>query len=767
MQLAEPFHSLDQEAWSYRFGDRARAADLSLRIIALAAPGSVNEAVGQFHRAWWAMYAGHADYEPALARAEALFAVHGHSNGLADCRDIRAQSAWLMGNAKEAFALTIKTLQESSAARHAIARYVTHNLKGLCEWDLGDLDAALRSLVTALHETERTGEIVLEANALGNLGGFQLDVFNVDAAEAHTLRGMALMAQTPSSTVWLTCAVNHMLALDAQGKHDAACAQARRLLEQVDHFPAPKRRSYHTKIAGVFVHGGQFESAREHLAIADAIPRAESATTEWLAVTAELMNHDGRFEAARELIETRALGASVGPYADVPQDLMHLYRVATNTCKSLGDFEAALKYQELAFARYEELMGRAARAKRIMIEIEQDVERTARQRDDALTRQRVAELEQQRLTEVNAALEQASEARSRFLAMASHDLRQPIHALALYLAALREDVDASGPRELVLRANRTVESLATMFDELLDLSRLEAGAITADPRACNIGGVVTRLAEEYRARAPSGLELALRLPRSAVSNTVHAVTDPLLFERVLRNLIDNALKYTATGRVLLAVRKRGGAWRVEVRDNGLGIAPPDLDRIFEEFFQVSASETSHGLGLGLAIVHRLCLLLDHKVDVRSQVRKGSVFSVTLPRAENSPSTVLESPARSDASLNIVLIEDDVDVRESMRILLTRWGHRVVAAENGDELATAPSFTPDAIVADLRLSAGRSGIEEIASLRRRWGQRVPALVVTGESNAERLRAIHASGLPWLAKPVRPIRLRSWLAGVRTR
>jgi signal transduction histidine kinase len=766
MQLQEPIVSLDQEAWSCRYGDRSRAGELALQIIALADAGSAAEAVGRFHRASWALYAGHADLEPSLARAEQLFTQHGLPDELANCRDIRAQAALMAGDAAQGLALTRTTLAEATSERRPLARYITNNLKGLCEWDLGDLDAALRSFVMALHETERTGEAVLEANALGNLGGFQLDVFNADAALAHTARGMALMASAPHSTVWLTCAVNHMLALDALGKHADAAAQAQVLLAQEAHFPPGKRRSYHTKIAGVFMHAGEPDRARAHLARANSHGSADAPTTEWLAVTAELMHHEQRFRQARDLIETRALGASVGPYADVPQDLMQLYRVATNVCKAEGDFEAALRYQELAFARYEELMGRAARAKRIVIEIEQDVERTARQRDEALTRQRVAELEQLRLAEVNAALEQASQARSRFLAMASHDLRQPIHALALYLAALREDVDTPGPRELVVRASRTVDSLANMFEELLDLSRLEAGTVVAEPRPCSLYALVTRLAEEYRARAPEGLELVVHIPKHNKHEAGDALTDPLLAERILRNLIDNAVKYTGRGRVLLAIRRHEHNWRVEVRDNGPGIGEADCARIFEEFYQVSATETAQGLGLGLAIVHRLCRLLGHPIEVRSRLGVGSVFAVTIPRSERAAEAVAEVLPRGEASLNLVLIDDDAEVRDSMHMLLTRWGHRVAAAADTGELVLSQGFVPDAIVADLRLAAGRSGIDEIAHLRSRLGQHLPALVVTGESDAERLRAIQASGLPWLAKPVRPVRLRSWLAGVRT-
>jgi signal transduction histidine kinase/CheY-like chemotaxis protein len=767
MHLSESIHELDAIAWSHRFGDRPLAGEVALAILRQAARGSVDEAVGHFHRAWWALVPAHPDLLPELARAEALFAENECVAGVADCLALRAQVAWSAGDALESARLARQALalteHHQASVERPLAQYAVFNMLALSEWDLGDFDNALRSFARALQMAEKSGGAGVQAQAHGNLGGFHLDLFNLEAAAAHAQRGVQLIAHIPQSSMWLSCAVNHMLALSVLGKHAEACTVAAQLLAQESHFPTPKRKAYQTKLAGVFFQAGDVARARHHLQLANALGGVTT-TTEWLTISAQLLNHDGDPAAARALIEGRILGESEGPYADVPQDLLHLYQTATQSCKALGDFEAALKYQELAFARHEELVGRAARAKRIAIEIEQQVERTARQRDEALMRQRVAELEQQRLGEVNASLEQANQARSRFLVMASHDIRQPLHALALYLAALREEAQGSVTQDLVQKANRTVDSLTLMFDELLDLSRLEAGAISPDRKVFDLRKLVLRLAEEYATRAKPGLEVAIRLPRKTLR--IGTLTDALLIERVLRNLIDNAVKYTPQGCVLIAVRQRQSAWRIEVRDNGPGIAPENQARIFEDFFQVESRQSTQGLGLGLAIVYRLCVLLGHPLELLTAVGKGSSFCVELPR-RLLPGARRSALLQSDSPLRIVLMDDDVDVRDSMRALLTQWGHDASAGRNAEELIAESRDTrgPDAIIADLRLDQGLDGMTEIMRLRRYWQREIPALVVTGESDPMQLRALHTAGYAWLAKPVRLVRLRGWLATVK--
>jgi hypothetical protein len=221
--------------------------------------------------------------------------------------------------------------------------------------------------------------------------------------------------------------------------------------------------------------------------------------------------------------------------------------------------------------------------------------------------------------------------------------------------------------------------------------------------------------------------------------------------------------------VLLALRRRGDAWCVEVWDSGPGIARADRQRIFEEFYRVGGEQRVEGLGLGLAIVRRLALLLGHPLRLDSRPGVGSRFSVELasargPERGSGPAAAKDGPA----GLTVGVVDDDPELRASLALLLRAWGHEPVSAEHVDALALHGAAAPlDALVVDWRLGAGRTGADEAARLRARLGQDLPVLVITGETSADALRALEASGLPWLPKPLRAGRLRSWVAGLRPR
>jgi CheY-like chemotaxis protein/anti-sigma regulatory factor (Ser/Thr protein kinase) len=249
-----------------------------------------------------------------------------------------------------------------------------------------------------------------------------------------------------------------------------------------------------------------------------------------------------------------------------------------------------------------------------------------------------------------------------------------------------------------------------------------------------------------------------------------------LLEGCLRNLIDNALKYTPQGGVL--VRWRPGAatpatWRIEVRDTGPGIAPAQQTRVFEEFFQIDNPERdrSKGLGLGLSIVQRTVRLLGHRLSLRSVPGRGCCFTLEVPRIapnEALPVSALLDDGAAVSPLELAVIDDDAMVRDSLAQLLVRWGHSVHQGADVDEVLAQwqargrPAL--DAAIVDLRLRAGRTGLEAIAELRQAAGERLPALVITGDTAPDRLRLLVQAGQAWLPKPLMPMRLRSWLQGL---
>jgi signal transduction histidine kinase/CheY-like chemotaxis protein len=367
------------------------------------------------------------------------------------------------------------------------------------------------------------------------------------------------------------------------------------------------------------------------------------------------------------------------------------------------------------------------------------------------------------------AAEQANRAKSSFLAAASHDLRQPMHALGLYLATLRSQPLGAAQRELTERMAGSVAALESMFDSLLDISRMDAGVVVPEPRVFDVGALVQRLAGDFAAEAERrGLRLSVRV--GAAPRELRAFTDPLLLERVLRNLLANAVKYTTAGGVLVSCRPRRGpppCWRIEVWDTGIGIPAHEQARVFDEFYQVGnpARERRAGLGIGLSVVRRLTGLLRLPLALRSQPGRGSRFGVDVPAttAPESP-TVEAAAAGSVAGLGVAVIEDDLEVRDGMQRLLADWGCRVAAGASADEVersAQAQALTIGAVIADLRLRGGRDGIGEIEALRQRRRPALPALLVSGDSAPDRVALMQHSGLPWLAKPVSAARLRSWL------
>ncbi|MGC4093012.1 MAG: hybrid sensor histidine kinase/response regulator [Polyangiaceae bacterium] len=361
--------------------------------------------------------------------------------------------------------------------------------------------------------------------------------------------------------------------------------------------------------------------------------------------------------------------------------------------------------------------------------------------------------------------EAANQEKSRFLAAASHDLRQPVHALGLFTAAARRARSDDERREIVGHIESSVASLSALFDSLLEVSRIDSGSLPARIERVPLRPLFALLEAEYRDEAAhKGLRFRARTP------AVTLRTDPVLLERMLRNLLSNALRYTERGGVLLACRRRGGAARVEVWDSGVGIAPEHRARVFAEFYQVDNPQRDRrrGVGLGLSIVARLSGLLEHPLGVASRVGHGSCFSLTIPLWQKTVagSTSATPEPHDSALLGVVVavIDDEPEILSALGLLLKQYGCVAVLAASGD-LALAElqrrELGPDLVLSDFRLGGREDGLGLIRRFRSEYGPTLPAAIVSGDVPPERLREIEASGVTLLKKPVSDERLRQAL------
>jgi signal transduction histidine kinase/CheY-like chemotaxis protein len=380
--------------------------------------------------------------------------------------------------------------------------------------------------------------------------------------------------------------------------------------------------------------------------------------------------------------------------------------------------------------------------------------------------QDVHEGQEARIRERTQELATANQAKTRFLAVASHDLRQPIHALALFVGELNAIDLPPEAAPLALRIERSVDALEVLLEALLDLSKLDIGAVAVEPRGIALQPLLERLAAQFRLQAA---DKGLRIVQ--VSTSAWVRSDPLLLERILLNLISNALHYTRRGRIVIGCRSRGAEVDIVVADSGIGIAADHLPKVFDEFFRGAAAGTeSHaGLGLGLAIVKRLSVVLCHQVSIDSCAGKGTVVRVRVPRAapQALPGPVLAPDATPTAAdvlrrRRVLVIDDETQAREAMRGLLARWGCDVETASNGDgAISSARRRPPDIVLCDLRLAGEERGIEVVASLRRHCQPGAAFVFVTGESAPELIAAARGTGHLLLSKPLAPAKLRAAL------
>ena len=368
-----------------------------------------------------------------------------------------------------------------------------------------------------------------------------------------------------------------------------------------------------------------------------------------------------------------------------------------------------------------------------------------------------------------AEIERLSGEKTRLFAAANHDLRQPLHALSLFASSLAGELNDPVARERLSHMRRAITSLETSFNLMLDISRLDSGVTEPVREPLALAPIFRTLNERFAEDAR-----VKRVSMRFAPTDAWVMGDPEMLDRLLGNLVDNAIKYTQTGSIWIGARRRahGGAWLVEVRDSGIGISPDLQTRIFEEFFQINNAgrDRGRGLGLGLSIVQRLARTLGYALTLRSAPGRGSTFAVRMPACAPviaAPSDVAR-PSEPLPPLNarVLVLDDEHAVRIGMEAVLRQWSCSVVTAADQDELerqlaATPPDAPFDLLIADMRLTGAQDGLQIAHSVLARKKIR-HVLLLTGEVTPETLTRIKDSGLPFMFKPADSARLRAAIA-----
>lgn len=386
---------------------------------------------------------------------------------------------------------------------------------------------------------------------------------------------------------------------------------------------------------------------------------------------------------------------------------------------------------------------------------------------DGRVRSRTEELTalMHRLERSNAALQAAKEeaeranlSKTRFLAAASHDLLQPLNAARLSSSALASLPLPDAGRTLAGQIERGLQTIEDLIKTLLDISKLDAGVVTPNPVPLHLPTALAEVADDFRPAAErKGLRLVLRCADIAVES------DPLLLQRILRNLVSNAVRYTHRGGILLAGRRRGDGAEVAVIDTGCGIAEAERDLIFEEFYRGGGAAGVEGLGLGLAIVRRMAAALNHPLRLRSRPGHGSTFRLKLPPAQ-APAVEAASPAPPVAHFDgahVLVVENEPASRAALAQLLQSWGY-VVTASDGQGVLEEVGGPPDIVLADYHLDAGLTGLNVLAGLRAAGRRDLPCVMMSADHSAELANRIQGAGCELMRKPVKPARLRAILS-----
>jgi len=362
--------------------------------------------------------------------------------------------------------------------------------------------------------------------------------------------------------------------------------------------------------------------------------------------------------------------------------------------------------------------------------------------------------------------ERANKAKSVFLASASHDLRQPLNAMQMYIAALQSKVKDKEILRIIEDINSVSISTARLLNALLDVSELEVGAIKPRKEVFSVNNILISIFQSFLPLAKDK-ELDFRV----VPSSLYVESDPALLERILGNFMSNAIRYTDKGSVLIGCRKRGDKVSIEVWDTGCGISDDQMSLIYEDFYQVENKERDRGkgLGLGLALAKRLADSIKHTIDSKSRLGSGSYFSVNVDLAENKAEINNDEILMNIMNLsgiNILLVEDDIDVLKATKQLLESWGCKVKTARNKDEVMNLidedPYTNPDIILADNRLPGDASGIDITYLIQEKLQTSIPCVIMTGDVERSHVQSIIDQGFPVLLKPIQPAKFRAMLS-----
>ena len=359
--------------------------------------------------------------------------------------------------------------------------------------------------------------------------------------------------------------------------------------------------------------------------------------------------------------------------------------------------------------------------------------------------------------------EKSVEDKNRFLAAASHDLRQPLHTVNLLLSALNNQVNSQKGKDLLDGASNAMTALSNSFKSLLDVSKLDAGVVEVNVSNVPLHVLIDSLLLEFKSTAEhKNIEL------SSFAPSCYAYSDPTLLERILRNLISNAVKYTNKGAVSIVIKLVDESINVEIIDTGVGIPEDEQENIFSEYYQLDNPERDRnkGFGLGLAISKRLCDLLEIPLSIESKVGSGSTFSLVLQQGETiEPLSTPESASHNIANSNILVIDDDLSILYGMEKVLADWGCRALSADSEESaLALLQKSTGkvDLILADYRLRNGKNGVDACLNLIQEFNLSIPSIIVTGDTSPERLKEVTQSGFRILHKPVKTKELKEAIA-----
>jgi len=364
------------------------------------------------------------------------------------------------------------------------------------------------------------------------------------------------------------------------------------------------------------------------------------------------------------------------------------------------------------------------------------------------------------------AAEAANHSKDKYLAAASHDLLQPLNAARLLISTLRERGLPTSERTLVERAHQALEGAEDLLTDLLDISKLDQQAIKPDIEVYRLDEVLLPLVSEFQSVAEAqGLGFDFYIPAYALRSDFRLLT------RILRNFLSNACRYTARGRVLLGARRRGENLRIEVWDTGQGIAADQMQSIFLEFNQLGVQRAAEraGVGLGLAIVDRIASMLGYSVQVRSQIGRGSVFSIDVPLAENPTQRAAEAPAVMAGpgdplpGRRLLVVDNEESILHSMAALLGQWGCDVLTAVDQDAaMAVLEGSPPEVILADYHLDQGVTGWEVATAIRAHFGRAIPVVMITADRSDQCRRQLQGLDVPVLNKPVKAGKMRSVLS-----